>query len=93
MAFDVLYADGEMTMERPLEQRRRVLEELVQREQGRTRVGSHSITSGPQTTLLFEAAVADDGFARLVLAPAVNSKAWPSWNRPTWTPGPAAMKA
>ncbi len=71
MAFDVLYADGEMTMERPLEQRRRVLEDLVQREQERTRVCSHSITSGPQTTLLFEAAVADDGFARLVLAPAV----------------------
>ena len=71
MAFDVLYADGEMTMERPLEQRRRVLEELVQREQERTRVGSRSIASGPQTTLLFEAAVAEDSFARLVLAPAV----------------------
>jgi DNA ligase-1 len=71
MAFDVLYADGEMTMERPLEQRRRVLEELVQREQERTRVVSRSIATGPQTTLLFEAAVAEDSFARLVLAPAV----------------------
>jgi DNA ligase 1 len=71
MAFDVLYTDGEMTMERPLEQRRRVLEELVEREQERTRVGSRPITSGPQTTLLFEAPVEDDGFARLVLAPAV----------------------
>ena len=71
MAFDVLYADGEMTMERPLQQRRRVLEELVEREQERTRVSSRSITSGPQTTLLFEAADEDDSFARLVLAPAV----------------------
>jgi DNA ligase-1 len=71
MAFDVLYAGGEMTMERPLVQRRRVLEELVEREQARTRVGSRLTTSGPQGKLLFEAAVEEDGFARLVLAPAV----------------------
>ena len=71
MAFDVLYADGEMAMEWPLEQRRQVLEELVEREQERTRVGSRSTASGPQTTLLFEAMAATDSFARLVLAPAV----------------------
>ena len=69
MAFDVLFAGGEMTMEQPLQQRRQVLEELVEREQPRTRVGSRSTASGQQTELLFESE--DDGFARLVLAPAV----------------------
>jgi DNA ligase-1 len=69
MAFDVLYAGGEMTMEKPLQQRRQVLEELVGRVQPRTRVGSRSTASGQQTELLF--APEDDGFARLALAPAV----------------------
>jgi DNA ligase-1 len=72
MAFDLLYANGEMIMEKPLHERRRVLEELVQREQPRTRVGSRlsSMASGQQTELHF-AQVAADSFARLVLAPAV----------------------
>jgi DNA ligase-1 len=72
MAFDLLYANGEMIMEKPLHERRRALEELVQREQPRTRVGSRlsSKASGQQTELHFEQ-VAADSFARLVLAPAV----------------------
>jgi DNA ligase 1 len=72
MAFDLLYANGEMTMEKPLHERRRALEELVQREQPRSRVGSRlsSMASGQQTELHFEQ-VAADSFARLVLAPAV----------------------
>ena len=71
MAFDVLYAGGEMTMEKPLQQRRLVLEELVEREQPRTSVGSRSPLSGQQTELLFEAGATADSFARLVIAPAV----------------------
>jgi DNA ligase-1 len=71
MAFDVLYAAGEMTMERPLKQRRQVLEGLVEREQARTRVGSSLTSTAKQAELLFETAVEDKGFARLVLAPAV----------------------
>jgi DNA ligase-1 len=71
MAFDVLYAAGEMTMERPLKQRREVLEGLVEREQARTRVGSSLTSTTKQAELLFETAVEDKGFARLVLAPAV----------------------
>jgi DNA ligase 1 len=71
MAFDVLYAGGEMTMEKPLQQRRQVLEELVEREQSRTGVGSRSTASGQQTELLFEAGAKEDAFARLVIAPAV----------------------
>jgi DNA ligase-1 len=70
MAFDVLYAGGAMTMEQPLQERRRVLEELVERERPRTMVGSRSIVGGQQGELLFETSPADS-FARLVLAPAV----------------------
>ncbi len=71
MAFDLLYAGGEMTMEKPLQQRRSVLEDLVERERPRTSVGSRLTTAGQQTELLFEAAAASDNFPRLVLAPAV----------------------
>jgi DNA ligase-1 len=71
MAFDVLYTGGEMMMERPLQQRRQVLEELVEREHARTTAGSRSTATGQQTELLFEAMAATDSFARLVLAPAV----------------------
>jgi DNA ligase 1 len=71
MAFDVLYAASEMTMERPLKERRRVLEGLVDREQALTKVGSRSSSAGQQTELLFETTAEDNGFARLVLAPAV----------------------
>jgi DNA ligase-1 len=70
MAFDVLYAAGEMTMERPLKERRMVLEGLVEREQAFTRVGSRLHATGQQTELLFDTADEDDGFARLELAPA-----------------------
>jgi DNA ligase-1 len=70
MAFDVLYAAGEMTMERPLKQRRAVLEGLVEREQARTKVGNRLNGTSQQTELLFDTADGDDGFARLVLAPA-----------------------
>jgi DNA ligase 1 len=69
MAFDLLFANGEMMMERPLLDRRRALEELVQQEQPRTVVGSR-LSSGQQAELNFEPITAD-GFARLVLAPAV----------------------
>jgi DNA ligase-1 len=71
MAFDVLYAGAVMTMEQPLDQRRRVLEDLVVRERPRTIVGSRSAVGGQQGELHFEAPTAADSFARLVLAPAV----------------------
>ena len=69
MAFDVLYTGGVMTMEAPLQERRRILEALVAREQPRTSVSSHLTTSEPQGELLFDAA--PPGWARLVLAPAI----------------------
>jgi DNA ligase-1 len=72
MAFDLLYAGGEMTMEKPLHERRRALEELVEREQPRTRVGSRLASRvGSRRSCNFEPAAPEDSFARLVLAPAV----------------------
>ena len=69
MAFDLLYAGGEMIMEKPLYMRRLALEELVQREQPRTMIGSRS-SSGPQAELQFGPSPVDS-LARLVLAPVV----------------------
>jgi DNA ligase 1 len=56
-------------MEKPLQERRRMLEELVEREQPRTQVSSHLTASEPQGELLFDAV--PPGWARLVLAPAI----------------------
>jgi DNA ligase 1 len=69
MAFDVLYTAGVMSMEKPLQERRRMLEELVEREQPRTQVSSHLTASEPQGELLFDPV--PPGWARLVLAPAI----------------------
>ncbi len=76
MAFDVLYIDGEMMMERPLTERRRALEALVETEQARTHVGARpaaEVADGQQTHMQFEPiAVADaSAFPRLVMSPAI----------------------
>jgi DNA ligase-1 len=73
MVFDVLYLHGSLMMERPLVERRRALEALVQREQPRTVVGnrSSSTAKGAQTELAFAPLAVADGFPRMVLAPAV----------------------
>jgi ATP-dependent DNA ligase len=69
MAFDVLSAGGVMTMEEPLQERRRMLEELIEKNQPRTRVSNHLTASQQQGELLFD--VVAPGWARLVLAPAM----------------------
>jgi DNA ligase 1 len=69
MAFDVLYTGGVMAMEAPLQERRSMLEELVEREQPRTRVSSHLTASEQQGELLFDEVA--PGWARVVLAPAI----------------------
>jgi DNA ligase-1 len=69
MAFDILYTGGAMTMAKPLQERRRMLEELVERVQPRTQVSSHLTASEQQGELLFD--VVAPGWARLVLAPAI----------------------
>jgi DNA ligase 1 len=69
MAFDVLSIGGIITMEKPLQERRRMLEELIAREQLRTRVSNHLTASQQQGELLFD--VVAPGWARLVLAAAM----------------------
>ncbi len=77
MAFDVLYAGGELMLERPLEERRAVLMGLVEKWRPQVLAGSEPRAAGVKTQAgLFadEPAVqpASDAFARLVLAPAVD---------------------
>jgi DNA ligase 1 len=76
MAFDLLYAGGELMLDRPLAERRRALEELVRRRQSQTMVGRPSVSNSVagQGNLSFAADAGTpepDRFARLVLAPAV----------------------
>ena len=71
MAFDLLYAHGETLMDLPLQERRRRLEELVQREQPRTRVGSRLTSTSRQGELSFALPPETDSFARLLIGPAI----------------------
>jgi DNA ligase 1 len=70
MAFDVLFAGGEMVLEKPLVERRKLLEQLVERESPRTSVG-RSTTAPGQAELLFATTPDTDAFPRMVLAPAM----------------------
>ncbi|HEV2274299.1 MAG TPA: ATP-dependent DNA ligase, partial [Acidobacteriaceae bacterium] len=77
MAFDLLYYEGELMIERPLAERRRALEELVERGQERTRVGSVLLSGDAapaQSRLQFEDPEEREEFPRLLLAPAVELK-------------------
>ena len=71
MAFDVLYAAGELTIDRPLEERRRSLATAVASvPDGGFHVDS-TVAAGPQGKLLFEAVATapSGGLARLILSP------------------------
>jgi DNA ligase 1 len=72
MAFDLLYFDGELMLERPLAERREKLEDLVRREQPGTTIGSRDPAGAfkGQSSLQFDAPV-EDAFPRLLVAPAV----------------------
>jgi DNA ligase 1 len=80
MAFDVLYAGGELLIEKPLEERRRILEQgfaLVPKDGF---VVEHSMaTENPQGKLVFEPAVFESttgtrsGAPRVILAPAITA--------------------
>lgn len=74
MAFDVLYAEGELLLDRTLDERRRLLTRLVNEVQPRVSAGSmpRSSLSNLQSGLFGEASLPDDAFARLVLAPATD---------------------
>ncbi len=74
MAFDLLYAGGELLLDQPLTDRRAKLIEIIETYRARVRAGSEprSVSSQTQGGLFGENAAADDAFPRLVLAPATD---------------------
>jgi DNA ligase-1 len=67
MAFDLLYLDGNLMLERPLHERRTALESFVSEHRERTASGFGDHPHQAQTALFAEDS---DAFPRLVLAPA-----------------------
>jgi DNA ligase-1 len=81
MVFDVLYANGELTIERPLSERRALLEGIFGSVPDRGfMVAEELATPGPQAALSFEPAIAEAalghpaGIPRVVLAPTATAK-------------------
>lgn len=75
MAFDVLYAGGELLIEKPLEERRKILEQSFASAPQDGFIVEHSIvTENPQGALVFEPAIGTkSGIPRVILAPAVTA--------------------
>ena len=75
MVFDVLFADGQLTLERPLAERRKILEELfLSVPEGGFAVEYAMATESPQGTLVFEPVLATArGTPRVILAPALTA--------------------
>ena len=75
MAFDVLYADGELLIEKPLEERRKVLEQSFASVPKDGFITEHSmVAENPQGSLVFEPALGTrSGAPRVIMAPAVTA--------------------
>jgi DNA ligase-1 len=75
MAFDVLYAGGELLIEKPLEERRKILEQAFASVQKDGFVVEYGMaTENPQGKLVFEPTVGTrSGAPRIVLAPALTA--------------------
>lgn len=73
MAFDILYAQGELTIEQPLEERRKILEQAFAAVPPDGFAVEYALaTQNPQGQLVFEPAIAaGHGTPRVILAPAV----------------------
>jgi DNA ligase-1 len=76
MAFDVLYAGGELLIEKPLDERRKILEHSFASVPKDGFIVEHSIaTENPQGALVFEPAIGTrSGAPRVILAPAVTAE-------------------
>jgi DNA ligase-1 len=76
MAFDVLYAGGELLIEKPLEERRRILEESFASVPQDGFIAEHSMaTENPQGNLVFEPVLGEQsGTPRVILAPAITAE-------------------
>ncbi len=75
MAFDVLYAGRELLIERPLEERRKILEQSFASVPQDGFIAEYSIaTESPQGNLVFEPAIStQSGTPRVIMAPAVTA--------------------
>ena len=75
MAFDVLYAQGELTIERPLEERRKILEQAFASVPPDGFTVEYALTAqNPQGQLFFEPTIAAGrGTPRVILAPALSA--------------------
>jgi DNA ligase-1 len=75
MAFDVLYARGELLIEKPLEERRKILEQSFASVPEDGFLTEHSMaTENPQGALVFEPAIETrSGVPRVILAPAATA--------------------
>jgi DNA ligase-1 len=75
MAFDVLFADGELLIEKPLEERKKILEQSFALVPNDGFIVEHStVTENPQGKLVFEPAIGTrNGAPRVILAPAVTA--------------------
>ncbi|HZS25678.1 MAG TPA: ATP-dependent DNA ligase [Candidatus Angelobacter sp.] len=75
MAFDILYAQGELTIEKPLEQRRKILEQAFASVHPDSFAVEHALaTQNPQGQLVFEPAIIGSrGSPRVILAPALTA--------------------
>jgi DNA ligase-1 len=73
MAFDVLFASGELLIEKPLQERRKILEQSFESVPKDGFITEHGIaTENPQGNLVFEPVVgSQSGAPRVILAPAV----------------------
>ncbi|HEV7523301.1 MAG TPA: ATP-dependent DNA ligase [Candidatus Angelobacter sp.] len=75
MAFDVLYAGGKLLIEKPLEERRKILEESFALVPKDGFIAEHSMaTENPQGALVFEPTIGTAiGVPRVILAPALTA--------------------
>jgi DNA ligase-1 len=76
MAFDVLYASGRLLIEKPLEERRKILEQSFESVPKDGFIAEHNmVTENPQGSLVFEPAIGTkSGAPRVILAPAVTAE-------------------
>ncbi len=73
IAFDLLYFDGELLLERPLSERRTMLEEFATQNAAQITASFHqNITAAQQASLFVDEDTDPEGMSRLMLAPAIS---------------------
>jgi len=75
MAFDILYAGSELLIEKPLEERRRILEKIFSSVPENGFIVAHAVAAeNPQGQFVFEPAIAElQGMPRVILSPVLKA--------------------